>query len=298
MGAITSRRCRPIFTARATTSISISSHVLPALIRKAHEAREKGLADLVIWGSGSPRREFLHVDDCADALVHLLKVYSGKRARQRRLRRRPHHPRTRRNRRARGGLCRACRDGSDQAGRHAAKADERRAPCGARVAAENRVGGGHPRNLRVVLDSLGQFSTLKALNSRKSQRAPRVAPRIRRCCPKGSAAAMARIFIYAMNYSPEVAGVGRYAGEIGDYLAATGHEVAVLTTIPHYRSWKVSPPCRNGRCLRKTKGGARSSAARSSCASAWAGFGGSLRLCLLPCTAERPRSLWRSAPVG
>ncbi len=55
----------------------ISSHVLPALIRKAHEAREKGLADLVIWGSGSPRREFLHVDDCADALVHLLKVYSG-----------------------------------------------------------------------------------------------------------------------------------------------------------------------------------------------------------------------------
>jgi GDP-L-fucose synthase len=54
-----------------------SSHVLPALIRKAHEAREKGLAELVIWGSGSPRREFLHVDDCADALVHLLKVYSG-----------------------------------------------------------------------------------------------------------------------------------------------------------------------------------------------------------------------------
>jgi GDP-L-fucose synthase len=54
-----------------------TSHVLPALIRKAHEAREKGLAELVIWGSGSPRREFLHVDDCADALVHLLKVYSG-----------------------------------------------------------------------------------------------------------------------------------------------------------------------------------------------------------------------------
>jgi GDP-L-fucose synthase len=54
-----------------------SSHVLPALVRKAHEAREKGLAELVIWGSGSPRREFLHVDDCADALVHLLKVYSG-----------------------------------------------------------------------------------------------------------------------------------------------------------------------------------------------------------------------------
>ncbi len=54
-----------------------ASHVLPALIRRAHEARESGLPELVIWGSGSPRREFLHVDDCADALVHLLKVYSG-----------------------------------------------------------------------------------------------------------------------------------------------------------------------------------------------------------------------------
>jgi GDP-L-fucose synthase len=54
-----------------------TSHVLPALIRKGHEARERGLAELVIWGSGTPRREFLHVDDCADALVHLLKVYSG-----------------------------------------------------------------------------------------------------------------------------------------------------------------------------------------------------------------------------
>ena len=54
-----------------------TSHVLPALIRKAHEARENRLAELVIWGSGAPRREFLHVDDCADALVHLLKVYSG-----------------------------------------------------------------------------------------------------------------------------------------------------------------------------------------------------------------------------
>jgi GDP-L-fucose synthase len=54
-----------------------TSHVLPALIRKAHEAKEQGLPELTIWGSGSPRREFLHVDDCADALVHLLKVYPG-----------------------------------------------------------------------------------------------------------------------------------------------------------------------------------------------------------------------------
>ena len=54
-----------------------SSHVLPALIRKAHEAKVSGAETLTIWGSGAPMREFLHVDDCADALVFLLKAYSG-----------------------------------------------------------------------------------------------------------------------------------------------------------------------------------------------------------------------------
>jgi GDP-L-fucose synthase len=54
-----------------------TGHVLSALIRKAHEAKVKPAQRLEIWGTGSPRREFLHVDDCADALVHLLKVYSG-----------------------------------------------------------------------------------------------------------------------------------------------------------------------------------------------------------------------------
>jgi GDP-L-fucose synthase len=53
------------------------SHVIPALLRKAHVAKEAGEASLTIWGSGSPRREFLHVDDAADAMVHLLKTYSG-----------------------------------------------------------------------------------------------------------------------------------------------------------------------------------------------------------------------------
>ena len=53
-----------------------SSHVLPALIRKAHEAKRSGATEMVIWGTGSPRREFLHVDDCADACVHLMKTYS------------------------------------------------------------------------------------------------------------------------------------------------------------------------------------------------------------------------------
>jgi GDP-L-fucose synthase len=54
-----------------------SSHVLPALIRKAHEAKEEGRDSITIWGTGTPRREFLHVDDCADACVFLLEHYSG-----------------------------------------------------------------------------------------------------------------------------------------------------------------------------------------------------------------------------
>jgi GDP-L-fucose synthase len=49
-----------------------SSHVLPALIRKAHEAKERGDKELVVWGSGKPMREFLYVDDMADACVFLM----------------------------------------------------------------------------------------------------------------------------------------------------------------------------------------------------------------------------------
>lgn len=53
-----------------------SSHVLPALIRKFHEAKETGNPEVVIWGTGSPMREFLHVDDLADACVFLMENYS------------------------------------------------------------------------------------------------------------------------------------------------------------------------------------------------------------------------------
>lgn len=53
-----------------------TSHVLPALIRKAHAAKLAGADTLEIWGSGTPRREFLHVDDLADACVHLMHIYS------------------------------------------------------------------------------------------------------------------------------------------------------------------------------------------------------------------------------
>ncbi|MEU3554505.1 GDP-L-fucose synthase family protein [Streptomyces fragilis] len=54
-----------------------TSHVLPALIRRFHEARESGAGHVTLWGSGSPRREFLHVDDLASACVRLLETYDG-----------------------------------------------------------------------------------------------------------------------------------------------------------------------------------------------------------------------------
>ncbi len=53
-----------------------TAHVLPALIRKAHEAKLRGDETFVIWGTGTVRREFLHVDDCADALVVMMQNYS------------------------------------------------------------------------------------------------------------------------------------------------------------------------------------------------------------------------------
>jgi GDP-L-fucose synthase len=54
-----------------------TSHVIPALMRKAHEAKITGAIEFVVWGTGTPRREFLHVDDAADALIHLMTHYSG-----------------------------------------------------------------------------------------------------------------------------------------------------------------------------------------------------------------------------
>ena len=56
-----------------------SSHVLPALLRKFHEAKVNGQETVVIWGTGTPRREFLHVDDLADACLFLMDRYDGAR---------------------------------------------------------------------------------------------------------------------------------------------------------------------------------------------------------------------------
>ncbi|MEI8299419.1 MAG: GDP-L-fucose synthase, partial [Pseudomonadota bacterium] len=54
-----------------------NSHVLPALIRRFHEAKLAGAAEVVVWGTGTPKREFLHVDDLAAAAVHLMQHYEG-----------------------------------------------------------------------------------------------------------------------------------------------------------------------------------------------------------------------------
>jgi len=54
-----------------------NSHVMPALIRKFHDAKEQGVKTVEVWGTGTPRREFLHVDDMADASVYLMNNYDG-----------------------------------------------------------------------------------------------------------------------------------------------------------------------------------------------------------------------------
>ena len=54
-----------------------SSHVMPALMRKLHEAKLRGEREMVVWGSGKPQREFMHVDDLADCCLHLMLHYDG-----------------------------------------------------------------------------------------------------------------------------------------------------------------------------------------------------------------------------
>jgi colanic acid biosynthesis glycosyl transferase WcaI len=65
-----------------------------------------------------------------------------------------------------------------------------------------------------------------------------------------------RVVIYGINYAPEIAGVGRYTGEIGEHLAAEGHEVCVVTAPPHYPGWKAKAPYSAARYAKETLAGA------------------------------------------
>ena len=67
--------CPPICTGRTTISTLNRRHVLPALLGKFHTAKQRGHKRVTVWGSGRPRREFLHVDDCAQACVQLMESY-------------------------------------------------------------------------------------------------------------------------------------------------------------------------------------------------------------------------------
>src|SRR5215472_6946353 len=77
MGAISYRRCRRIFAAPATISIPRPATSRRHYCARLHEAKMARAAEVVVWGSGTPRREFLYVDDLADAGIHLLQHHSG-----------------------------------------------------------------------------------------------------------------------------------------------------------------------------------------------------------------------------
>jgi len=72
------RRILPMSTDGPNDNFDLnSSHVLPALIRKFHEAKHSGHKEVVVWGTGTPMREFLHVDDLAAGVVYLMDHYDG-----------------------------------------------------------------------------------------------------------------------------------------------------------------------------------------------------------------------------
>lgn len=68
---------------------------------------------------------------------------------------------------------------------------------------------------------------------------------------------MARVLIYGINYAPEPTGIGKYTGEMAEWLARRGHEVEVISTPPHYPWWKIQPPYRSGQSVTETINGVR-----------------------------------------
>ena len=130
-----------------------TSHVLPALIRKAHEAKLRGDAECTVWGTGTPRREFLYVDDLADACVHLMEcgydgplvnIGTGKDMTIRELAHRHGYRRLQRSRHLR----------RQQARWHTAQAAGREPACGAGLAGHHLAAGRHPQGLSCLPDLL------------------------------------------------------------------------------------------------------------------------------------------------
>ena len=117
------------------------SHVVAALIRRFHEAKVSGAKNVVVWGTGTPRREFLYVDDLADACIHLMKTYSERRARQHRHRRRHHHRRIRARGRRDRRLYRRDQLRHLAARRHAAQIARRQPARQARLARQHLARG-------------------------------------------------------------------------------------------------------------------------------------------------------------
>ena len=126
-----------------------SSHVLPAMIRKYHDAKVSG-GSVTLWGTGLPRREFLHVDDLADAVVHLLRLLRHRRDDQRWHRHRHQHPRAGRVDRRCGRVPGRNSLGHVKARRDAAETARRGAAAWAGVGAKDRPSGGDHQHLPVV----------------------------------------------------------------------------------------------------------------------------------------------------
>jgi GDP-L-fucose synthase len=125
-----------------------TSHVLPALIRKVHEAKLRGDAEFVVWGSGTPRRDFLYVDDLADACVHLMEMGADAPLLNIGTGSRRHDPGAGRDSHGCRRLPRPHRLRPQQAGRHAAQAARREPRRGARLAGAHVPPRRHRARLR------------------------------------------------------------------------------------------------------------------------------------------------------